>query len=224
MPGIRILVAEDATLVRRLLVQRLAQEPGFEVVGEAADGRETIDLALSLHPDVVVMDLEMPHLNGMEVTERIRARHPETRVVIITAHESLVSVARFSGAAECLDKSCTPQELAAAIRRVHAASRQGTLGHATAAKAHETVDRLAARAGLTERERVVLEHVLQEELTNQQIANSLARQLNEPVSEAAVKHALQRLMRKLGVEPRTRAALVKHVLETGYEREYGRDA
>jgi DNA-binding NarL/FixJ family response regulator len=213
MAAIRILVAEDQRLMRRLLTTQLSLEPGFTIVGEAVDGREAVQLALKERPDVVLMDLHLPNLNGIQATERIVAQHPDIRVIIVTALEELASIGRVAGASECLDKGCTPQELVAAVRRVHAARSQGA-SFSSNGSAHRTaIEHFSMRASLTPREKTVLERVVTTELTAQQIAAALSSELGEKVTSAAVKHTLQRVMNKLGIEPRTRAALVKRVLE-----------
>lgn len=220
MPNIRILVADDTTLVRRLLAAQLAREPGFDVVGEAEDGRQAVEMARTQRPDVVLMDLNMPHLNGTEATERVLAQQPHVRVILLTAHEDLASLGRLSGAAESLDKGRTPQQIADAIRRVHAAARAAPKGDAAAAAApapsdHAVVaiERLATRFALSAREKTVVEKVVTTDLTNQQIALALSEETKTEVTASAVKHTLERAMTKLRLEPRTRAALVKHVLD-----------
>lgn len=234
---ITVLVAEDTTLVRRLLVQQLAREADIQVVGEAQDGREAVDQALRTRPDVVLMDLEMPALNGVQATQRILASSPATRIVVLTSHEDLTSVGRLAGAAECLNKGVTPSELVAAIRRVHAAAASATAAAAAAAVAGSAPEgggdtsagdaaaasagllarraaALAARGGLTDREGAVLEKIVATEMTQGQIARTLSQEWGQGFTESAVKHALERLMTKLRVEPRTRAALVKMALDT----------
>jgi DNA-binding NarL/FixJ family response regulator len=219
MPNIRILVADDTTLIRRLLAGQLAREPGFEVVGEAEDGRAAVELARSSRPDIILMDLNMPYLNGVEATERILAQQPTVKVILLTAHEDLAALGRLSGAAESLDKSCTPQEIAAAIRQVYATARAAAQSNAADASPNEThaaaIQRLAARHALTERERAVVEKVVTTDLTIGQIAMALSAEAKTEVTSSSVKHTLERAMTKLRVEPRTRAALVKHVLDFG---------
>src|SRR5947209_6169476 len=124
MPAIRVLVADDERLIRKLVAYMLARSAGLEVVGEASNGREAVDLALRERPDVIVMDLNMPELNGVQATERILAEHPHIRVVMLTDLVQLAPMGAFSGAAACLAKNCAPEELVAAIRRVHAAQQQ----------------------------------------------------------------------------------------------------
>ncbi|HEU4754049.1 MAG TPA: response regulator [Armatimonadota bacterium] len=212
MARTQVLVAEDTTLLRKLLIQQLARETDIEVIGEAAHGREAVDLALRLRPQVVVMDLLMPFLNGVQATERITARYPEIRVVLLTAHEDLASLGRLGGAYECLVKGCTPQELVAAIRRAQAAAPRARGGAGPASGYEAAVEHLAMRAGLTRREKAVAERVVLTELTLQQIGQALSAEWGEPVTESAVKHALERVMTKMVIEPRTRAALIKHVV------------
>jgi DNA-binding NarL/FixJ family response regulator len=85
MSRIRILIADDEKLFTRLLLRRLAQEPDLEVVGEASNGKEAVELAQSLEPDVILMDLQMPGLNGAQATEKIRALQTQSQVVMLTA-------------------------------------------------------------------------------------------------------------------------------------------
>lgn len=213
MPPIRILIAEDETMMRLLLERRLSNEPDCEVIGTAENGREAVEQALRLKPDVVVMDLNMPSVNGAEAAERILAQQPHTRIVLLTAFDELASLGRALGASECLNKRCTPEQLVAAIRRAYASAKSPAAEQGPPGSHREAVARLALRFGLTDRERAVVEQVVETEFTIHQIASVLSRELEESVTVPAVKHALDRAMTKLKVEPRTRAALVKRVLE-----------
>ena len=215
MPRIRVLIADDTTLVRRLLAHQLTTESDFEVVGEAENGREAVEMASRLRPDVVVMDLNMPLLNGAQATERILAQQPYIKIILLTAHDDLASVGRLSGATECLSKSCTPQELATAIRRVQTSRSPESAGGGMATGHQVAIERLAMRAGLSDSEKTVVERVVTTDLTIHQIAAALSNEQQKPVTDSSVKHALERAMNKLRIEPRTRAALVKHVLEFG---------
>lgn len=213
MPRIRILIAEDEVMTRCLLAGRLAHEAGFEVVGEAEDGRAAVELARERRPDVVVMDLNLPGINGVQATERILEHAPHTRVIMLTALGPLASVARAAGAWACLDKGVTPEELIRTIHRAYGAPRP--LPDATrASDYHEATARLAERAGLTAREGAVLLKLVETELTIQQIARQLSIELGEAVTPSSVKHARERVMTKLRVDPATRSALVKRVLES----------
>ncbi len=211
MPTIRILIADDQTLIRRLLSRRLSAEPDFVLVGEAEDGRQAVDMALNLSPDVVLMDLQMPHMNGIQATERILAQRPHLRIILVTALDDLAELGRSAGAYACLDKSCTPEELVAVVRQAYRetpTARAGSPGDYTVA-----IERLSNRAALTEREKVVVTKAVTSEFTIQQMATALSQDLGEKITQSAVKHALERAMTKLRIEPRTRAALVKRVLE-----------
>lgn len=213
MANIRILIADDATLIRHLLATELANEPEFEVAGQACDGREAVELALRLRPDVIVMDLDMPHLNGLQAVERIIAHYPHVSVVLLTSHEGLASIGRFSGISECMSKKCTPSELFSAIRRAYQSRRQKSGTPRSNQNYQAAISLLAARSGLTERERTVIEKALDTELTVEQIAGVLTTEQKTTVTISAVKHALDRAITKLRIEPRTRAALVKYILE-----------
>ncbi|MGV3722728.1 MAG: response regulator [Actinomycetota bacterium] len=217
MPSINILVADDETMLRRLLVLRLSNEKDFRVVGEAENGKEAIELALRLRPDVVLMDLNMPVMGGAQATQRISAELPQTRIVILSSLGDLAAMGRFAGASECLDKGCTPGELVHTIRSVHA-SRTPATPEATAADHAAPIEMLAARVGLSDYEKEILTKVVITDLTVHQIANALSAAAGRPISDSSVKHALERVMTKLRVEPRTRAAVVKRVLETDRTR------
>jgi len=88
MSNVRILIADDHELIRRGLVSALSDRPEWTIVAEAADGRQACELAARLTPDIAVLDLTMPELNGLDVTRQIRASTPKTRILIVTAHES----------------------------------------------------------------------------------------------------------------------------------------
>lgn len=211
MATINVLVADDETMLRRLLVRRLSGEPDFRVGGEAENGKQAVELALRLRPDVVVMDLNMPVMGGAQATERIATELPNTRVIILTSLGELASMGRYVGASECLDKTCTPEELIHTIRMVHAAR---ITPRAEAADHSAPIEIVAARAGLSDYEKAILTKVVVTDLTVHQIASALSAEGGRPVSDSSVKHALERVMTKLRVEPRTRAAVVKKILET----------
>jgi DNA-binding NarL/FixJ family response regulator len=120
MNPIRILLADDHILVRAGIRSLLAQLPGVRVVAEAADGREALKLAAVHRPDVAVMDVAMPGLNGLEATLRLRKEHPSVRVIILSMHadEAYVRQAFKAGAAGYLLKKSAVAELAAALRAV----------------------------------------------------------------------------------------------------------
>jgi two-component system response regulator NreC len=121
MTAINVLLAEDHIVVRKGLRSLLDAEAGIEVIGEADDGREAIKKARQLHPDVVVMDIAMPGLNGLEATRRIKKHFPRVEVLILTMHaneEYIFQILR-AGASGYVVKQAAPEELVAAIRAVH---------------------------------------------------------------------------------------------------------
>jgi DNA-binding NarL/FixJ family response regulator len=218
MLAITILVADDEVMLRRLLVRRLGNEPGFRVVGEAENGKQAVEQAFKLRPDVVVMDLNMPVMGGAPATERISTELPDTRVLILTSLTEVAPIARYAGAAQCMDKGCTPEELILAIRNVHT-SRPTAVNPTGSGSEHSgAIEMLAQRAGLSEYEKAILTKVVVTDMTVHQIATALSKEDGKSVTDSSVKHALERVMNKLRVEPRTRAAVVKKVLEVERSR------
>lgn len=200
--------------MRRLLVGQLRLEHDLRVVGEASHGEEAVTMALEAQPDVILMKLLMPGLNGPQATERILLKSPRTKVVMLTAFDGLESVGKLAGAFECLHTNdITPQELVAAIRRAGTSARCEVRPQPAVVSPREAVERLAASMSLTARETRVLEQVACTELTVQQIAFALSSDLDEKVTASSVRHTLDRVMTKLQLEPRTRVALVKRVHE-----------
>ena len=122
MEKIRILLAEDHVIVREGTRQLIQREPDMEVVGEAGDGEEAVELANKLHPNVVIMDIAMPRLNGIEATKQIKALHPAICVLILTAYDNdqYIFALLEAGAAGYLLKNVRGRELIDAIRAVHA--------------------------------------------------------------------------------------------------------
>ena len=121
MDKTRVLLAEDHTIVRKGLRSLLDKETGIEVVGEAEDGREAIVKAEELHPDVVVVDIAMPGLNGLEATRQIKKRFPDMKILILTMHanEEYILQSLKAGASGYLVKKSAPAELISAINAVH---------------------------------------------------------------------------------------------------------
>jgi len=201
---IRVLVADDHAIVRRGITALLATEPGIQVAGEACDGHEAIAEVERLRPDVVLMDIVMPGMDGLEATRRIMASQPDTRVLVLTSFggDDQVFPAIRAGALGYLLKDSRPQELIAAIRQVH--SGESSL-HPTVAR--RLLQELAPSAGadaggepLTPREVQVLQLVAQG-YTNRQIGEELS------ISETTVRTHMSKILGKLNLGSRTQAAL-----------------
>lgn len=200
--AIRVVVADDHPIVREGLRRFLDSREGIEVVGEAADGEQAVARAARLRPDVVLLDLVMPVLDGLGAIERIIARDPDARILVLTsfAGEDQVLPALRAGAVGYLLKDADPAEVERAVRAV--AAGESPLDPAVAGRVLRAVrpgsDPLAA---LTPREREVL-GLLARGLTNRQIARELV------VAEKTVKTHVSAVLAKLGVADRTQAALL----------------
>jgi two-component system, NarL family, response regulator LiaR len=199
---IRVLVVDDHAVVREGLRTFLELQDGIEVVGEAADGREAVDLAERVEPDVVLMDLVMPRMDGVQAMRALRERVPDARVIVLTSFledERLLPAIR-AGAAGYLLKNVEPSELARAVRAGHAG--EALIDPAVAAR---LVDALADGGGapedaLTAREREVLD-LIGRGYSNKRIALELG------VAEKTVKTHVGHVLAKLDVADRTQAAL-----------------
>ena len=205
--GIRILLADDHALLCEGLKSLLSQQPDFEVVGTVSDGREAVRECARLQPDVVIMDITMRGLNGIEATARIRADRPQVPVIILSMHDSAEHVHRAleAGASGYLVKDSAAQELVDAVRAVRLGRRylgRSLEGLATAAGTQERgpVDRLTAR------EREVLQLVM-EGKSSSEIAKLLS------LSPKTVDTYRSRLMDKLGV--RDMASLARLAIKLG---------
>lgn len=204
----RVLLADDHLVVRTGLRAMLDAATDVEVVGEAGDGAEAMALAAELQPDVVLMDLRMPEVDGVTATSRLRARFPEMSVLVLTTYDSDADIFRAidAGATGYLLKDATRDELLGAIRA--AASGQSTLAPRVASRVMDRT-RGPAPAALSSREIEVLEHVARGR-TNKEISRTLH------VSEATVKTHLLHIFAKLDVDDRTQA--VTAALEGGVIR------
>ncbi|HEU5267657.1 MAG TPA: response regulator transcription factor [Jatrophihabitans sp.] len=198
---IRVVLVDDHRLVRVGIASMLSAAEDIEVVGEAADGAEAIELLATVDADVVLMDLSMPVLDGVEATRRVIAARPDSRVVVLTsfAEQKRVRDAVAAGAIGYVLKDCAPDELLAAVRA--AAAGHTPLDPRVAAAllpAHGEPANPASE--LSERETQVL-RLVAKGLANKQIARSLG------IAERTVKVHLGSVFRRIGVTDRTSAAL-----------------
>jgi DNA-binding NarL/FixJ family response regulator len=201
MAPLRILLADDHPVVRQGLKTFLDLQPDMEVAGEAATGAEAVARAEELRPDVVLLDLVMPDLGGIEAARRIREVSPETKVIVLTsyAEDENVIPALKAGASGYVLKDVEPAELADGVRRVHRG--EALLHPAIAARVlREVVEPEPDRDTLTARELDVL-RLLAHGLPNKLIARELG------IGERTVKTHVSSILAKLGVADRTQAAL-----------------
>ena len=211
---IRVLIADDHAIVREG-VRHVLEDEGFEVVGEAANGLEAVELAASRSPDVVVLDLSMPELSGLEAVARIRERVPGARVLVLSIHDHDEYVAQSvrAGANGYLRKDSSPAELRRAIRIVHEGGSffgetvSGSLSQAlrgdTTSSARDRVE------SLTPREREVLVEIARG-ATNKEIAAHFG------ISVRTVESHRETLMKKLNL--RGAASVARFAIDTGLLR------
>jgi len=205
---VRVVIADDHPVVRAGLRGMLEPESDIEVVGEATNGREAVSLVGRLEPEVVLMDLQMPELDGVAATKQIRDRHPETNVLVLTTFDTDADITRAisAGATGYLLKDAPRQDLFQAIRA--AARGESVLTPAVASRLMSKM-RGPAVQSLSEREIEVLTQVADGN-SNKDIAGKLY------ISEATVKTHLVHIFGKLGVDDRTAAVTV--ALEQGIIR------
>jgi DNA-binding NarL/FixJ family response regulator len=211
MAKIRVLVADDHTIVRQGLVGILQGSPEMQVVGEAKDGAEAVEQSLKLKPDVVVLDISMPHLNGLEAARRIHEALPATRILVLTMHDDEEYILKMvrAGASGYLLKDGAASELLAGIQALR--KGQTFFGpHATKALA-EAFQRGESTpedpfARLTDREREVFQLIV-EGKTNKEIAGVLF------ISPKTVDNHRTRLMEKMGLH--STAELIRFAAKHG---------
>jgi DNA-binding NarL/FixJ family response regulator len=213
--AIRVLLVDDHTILREGVRALLADEREIVVVGEAGDGREALEKVEALSPDIVLMDMVMPGMNGLEATSLIKQRHPAIKVLILSMYDDDEYVQQViqAGASGYLLKGMAADDLVLAIREVHAGA--SFLNPAVAAKLIEDYVRRVRGDGdaagelLTAREREVLK-LIAEGNTNQEIADVLR------LSRKTVESHRANIMRKLDLHDVTE--LVKYALRTGLIR------
>jgi DNA-binding NarL/FixJ family response regulator len=211
---IRVVLADDHAMMREGVRHVLAGTPGFQVVGEAASGREAVEVAARMQPHVVVLDISMPEGSGLEVIEELKSRAPAARVLVLSVHDDTEYVLQSvrAGAAGYLRKDTTPESLRQAVREIAAGNgwfSPEVARHLTAAIREEERAAPPSTAPaeaelLTAREREVLVRVARG-LTNKEAAGELG------ISTRTVETHRDNLMRKLGI--RTVAGLTKFALE-----------
>ncbi len=208
MARIRILLVDDQTMFRAGMKILLSSQADFEIVGEAADGEEALQKTASLHPDVVLMDLRMPVLDGAAATRRIHAAHPQVRVIVLTTFDEDEAIfdGLRSGAIGYLLKDAPTDKLYEAIRSAH--KGESFIQPSVAARLVAEFSRLSAQAPawaqlaepLSAREMDVL-RLLANGATNREIASQLV------LAEGTVKNYVTNIFNKMGVDDRTSAAM-----------------
>ncbi len=214
---IKVLLADDQTLIRQGIRLLLEIEPDIQVVGQAANGRLALEQVEALHPDVVLMDVRMPEMDGLEATRLLSASHPEVKVIILTTFEDDETVFEGlkAGASGYLLKDISSEEMAQAVRKV--AAGEALIQSRLTRKVLAEFSRLASATdrptssknalvsetlpvALTDRELQVLQ-ALTRGLSNREIADQLV------ITEGTVKNHVSSLIDKLGVRDRTQAVL-----------------
>jgi NarL family two-component system response regulator LiaR len=213
---IRVLICDDHAIVRQGLQTFLELQDGIEIVGQAADGEEAVSKAAAMRPDVVLMDLVMPRIDGIEAIRRIRAARAEAKIIVLTsfADDEKLFPAIKAGATGYLMKDVAPNDLADAIRRanegesiLHPDVATRLIREVRGEHAQPAVEGAEDLARLTEREREVLAEIAHGH-SNKEIARDLV------LSEKTVKTHVSNILQKLGLADRTQAALfaVRHHL------------
>jgi len=209
--AIRILITDDHAIVREGLRTLIRTEPGMEVIGEAADGVEAVEKACELKPDVILMDMVMPRMGGLEAIRKIKVQCPDARILVLTSFsdDDTVFPAIKAGALGYLLKNTSPDILLSAIRGVPQgnSSISTDIANKLMSELQRRSDLPLTEEPLTERELDVLNLVAQG-LTNQEIADQLV------ISEGTVRTHVSNILSKLHLANRTQAAL--YALREGY--------
>lgn len=209
---IKVIIADDHPLIREGIIKILSLEPGIEVVGEAEDGAQAIELARATDVDMILMDINMPNINGIVATKIIKKEKPDVNIIALTIHnqeEYLFELIRC-GISGYVLKDVRPSELIETIQKV--AEGQGFIPPSLTPKVFEELSRLSKQEeqvddtfNLTAREQEVLQEMAQG-LSNKEIGEKLF------ITEKTVKNHLTNIFQKLGVSDRTQALLfaIKH--------------
>ncbi|NTU74976.1 MAG: response regulator transcription factor [Anaerolineaceae bacterium] len=204
MSKIKIMIVDDHPVVRKGMIALLQGEADMDVVGECGNGAEALEQYPRLKPDIVLMDLVMPVMDGIEAIQRIRADHPKARILVLTSFTTneKVFAAIKAGAAGYLLKDSDPEELIKAIHQVHRgeSSLHPSIAHKLLAEFSQPAPVKNDAEQLTEREKEVLA-LIARGLSNQEIAAQMV------VSPATIHSHVSRILAKLQVSSRTQAAL-----------------
>lgn len=198
----KVLIADDMRLMSRILASYVGFQPDMEVAGEASDGREAVEAYENLAPDVTLMDISMPNLDGICATREILAADPDAKVMILTAHDNgpHTLLAAEAGAKGYVRKDCDPKELMSAIRRISAGENILPEGVPEQVARNLRGPDEKPRPHLTSREIEIVE-ALAGGKSNKQIANTMF------ISERTVRNHASNIYRKLRVYDRTQAVL-----------------
>ncbi|UCD43541.1 MAG: response regulator transcription factor [Chloroflexota bacterium] len=201
---ISVLIADDHAIVRNGIAALLATEEDINVIGEASNGKEAVRAASDLHPDVILMDLVMPEMDGIQAIQQIRTDDPDARILVMTsfATDEMVFPAIKSGALGYLLKDSSPEELVAAIHQVYRGepSLHPQIARRVLQEISQPPTQTRTDDPLTEREVEVLK-LIARGMSNQEIAEQLV------ISETTVRTHVSRILSKLHLASRTQAAL-----------------
>lgn len=209
--AIHILITDDHAIVREGLRTLINTEPGMEVIGEAKDGAEAVTMACELKPDVILMDMVMPRMTGLEAIQKIKEECPDARILVLTSFsdDETVFPAIKAGALGYLLKNTAPERLLSSIREVHLGrpSMSSDIANKLMSELQRQSDLPPTVDPLTDREMDVLKLIAQG-MTNQEIADQLV------ISEGTARTHVSNILSKLHLANRTQAAL--YALREGY--------